>query len=68
MVPFPPVGVVAVIGAGMEPEQIVCDVIVKLLLTIGVFMVIGTAAEVSVIAPETMYLLNHVFCTNEPGE
>jgi hypothetical protein len=65
---FPPVAVVAVIGAGIEPKQMVCDVLVMVLLVMGVFMFIATAAEVSVIGLETTYLLNHVFCVNTPGE
>ena len=68
VVPFPPIAVVAVIGAGVDPEQIVCALPVMVFVAILLFTVTMMADVVSALhAPEEVTLLNQVFCVKAVG-
>ena len=61
VVPFPPVAVVAVIGAGVDPEQIVCALPVMVFVAMALFTVTMMADVVSALhTPDTTLLLNQV--------
>jgi hypothetical protein len=65
-VPLPPVGVVPVRAAGVEPEQIVCAALTVLLAIAGL-TVICIAGDTSVQPPEVTVLLYHVVAVSAPG-
>jgi hypothetical protein len=66
VVPFPPVAIVAVIGAGIEPKQMVCDVLVMVLEAIVGITVTNNSVVVSALqTPDITFLLNQVVCVKE---
>ena len=61
VVPLPPVAVVALIGAGVEPEQMVCALPVMVFVAMALFTVTIMADVVSALhTPEEATLLNQV--------
>ena len=59
--PFPPVAIVAVIGEGIEPEQMFCAVSVIVLVAIVGITVTNNSVDVSALqTPDITFLLNQV--------
>jgi hypothetical protein len=60
--------VLAVICAGVEPEQILCALLVMLFEAMSLFTVTCIdELSLNVQAPDDTRLLNHVVCVNAPG-